>query len=303
MNTQTIRVICKIAINGPTNHIVTSSNRTKKYYLFFKHLIYLIDNNNYTELIQDTDISLDETYSKLYFKAIQYKKIHITEFFNNPINIDSIYESMSSLYVNSNIILEYISLLNPNTAIVLLQKNKVHDDHIMFHLLMKAINNQEYLKSLEIYYTELPIFDFIEDIRLFEYIIRYVEKYANALIDRKKNLKNVLKIMIRKSKGPFHILNEESNIITQITSSNRIELLLQILKNIKKANDDYYDTKDRYILDAPNLEHAMSEQELFESFKLSYIITHKENKTIKIFKNTTYFDINNNIIEKNISNY
>ena len=107
----------------------------------------------------------------------------------------------------------------------------------------------------------------------------------------------------RTPKNGVIILNEDSNIITQITSSDRIELLLQILKNIKKENANYYETKDRYILDAPNLEHAMIEQELFESFKLSYIITHKENKTTKIFKNTTYFDINHNIIEKNISNY
>jgi hypothetical protein len=303
MNNQTINIICKIAINGPENHIIVASNRTKKYYLFFKHLIYLINNNNYIELIQKTVISDDDIKSKLYYRAILYKKQHIKEFFNNEINLDAIYESMSSLYVNSNIILEYISLLNPNTAIVLLHKNTVHDDHIMFHLLIKAINNEDYLKGLEIYYTELPIFDFIEDIRLFEYIIQNVEKYANALIDRKKNLKNVVNTMISKSKGHFHILTENSNIITQITSSDRIELLLQILKNIKKANYDYYETKDRYMLDAPNLEHAMREQELFESFKLSYIITHKDNKTTKIFKNTTYFDINNNIIEKNISKY
>jgi hypothetical protein len=303
MNNQTINIICNIAMNGPENHIIVSSNRTKHYYLFFKHLIYLINNNQYTEFIQDTDISDDETKSKLYFKAIQYKKKHIKEFFNNEMNIEAIYESMHSLYKNNNIILEFISLLNPNTAIQLLQQNKFNDDHVMFHLLIKAINNEEFLKELENYYTEIPTFEFIEDIRLLEYIIRFVEKYANALIARKINLKNVVKTMICKSKGHFRILNEDSTIITQMTSSTRIELLLQILKNIQKANFDYYETKDGYILDAPNLEHAMMEQERFESFKVAYIITHKENKTTKIFQNTTYFDMNHNIIEKNISNY
>jgi hypothetical protein len=303
MNNQTINIICKIAINGPENHMIVASNRTKKYYFFFKHLIYLINNNNYIKLIQETDISDDDIKSKLYFRAIQYKKQHIKEFFNNEINLDAIYEYMSFLYVNTNIILEFIYLLNPYIAIILLQKNKVHDEHVMFHLLIKAINNEDFLKGLEIYYTELPKFDFIEDIRLLDYIIQNVKKYANALIDRKNNLKNVVKTMISKSKGHFHILTENSNIITQMTSSDRIELLLQILKNIKKANYDYYETKDRYILDAPNLEHYMIEHERFNSFVKTYIITHKENKTTKIFKNTTYFDINNNIIEKNISNY